>query len=457
MHRNSLRLRERDIGDAEAEDGNEVPKLKTGKKGAAAVSDVSIQTASQFICNPGRWAYLHMLLLLSVILELLTAWFESCPCHPSKVFELHGASWARRYRAFITQVRSVSHGRGRQQNKPCPMNGRRAPEVAAGVHWVLVTKWFQQGHAQLLMVLLRVENHARDIILGDWVAGKVKIIELLENTFAYAKVIPFKLAILTYPDQQAARHGYRECMQQFQSIVARTTQADLAPEHHRWSTKLCHPASPLHALGLRFLDGEDINSERLRPFKAAATPLKFLLMTERSAERNHALAGMAILKASRHHEAYFSLGLRSSEIDAVVDEHTALVELGKCCAEVRDPTELANHFGLNRHPGFVDAIDAGAPKQKLLEVLRPIIYRCDTESQQDVLADATVIVETERKRRKRVHEANLPTTITGATEAGDKHPTEKFLRKIAIDHIRSHCAVGSFFFFRCCVYEDCPG
>ena len=147
---------------------------------------------------------------------------------------------------------------------------------------------------------------------------------------------------------------------------------------------------------------------------------------------------MKILRAPRHHEAYFSLGLRSEEIEQLIDDDDpdTIVNLGSHCNSVRTAEQLINCFGINEHPVLVAArAEVGVKNQKLMELARPIIYRCDIASQQHALTTAGETIGSEKKRRKKIEEA------AAAAHANlEGEPIEMLLRAEAQHHIRSHRA-----------------
>ena len=441
-----------DIGDAGAGDreaeiagegGDEAVGASAsgvGKKGSANVSDADIKTASQFVTSAARWAYLEMLLLLSVVLEKFTAWFESCPCHPSRLLDMSGESWGRRYRAFISQIRSVAHGVGGPL-KPCPMLGRQAWRVAKGEHWVILRSWFSQARARLLGIVARVRSTVyQNLILGDFDCGSLKVTEVLRLRLSYTDVLPFQLAILNDPDQTSARSGYRRCLQMFAGGGATLLSDD--PEHHRLTIRFCHPGSILYDLGVLFLSGGCLKSQQLQKFRQAAVEaFYFLMMVERSAERNHSLAQMAVAISHNHTEAYFSLGCRRLEIEAIVDDDDGehgLVQLSECCSLVRDPSVLAREMRLASHPDVLQGVADGVKAQKLMEILRPIVYRADVFSQQITHTDAVQTIKKSNKaREKRTRKEPKADGISTSTS------TDSMMRSAATEHLRKALSPGA--------------
>ena len=105
--------------------------LKRQQRQIRCVEDSSDQILNDAVCFESlpHWAFCKMVLLVNVVVGQLEAFIQSCPCHPSREVnqqDLAGHSWHRRHKAFISEMRSIN------EVAPCPMDGRRAPECAAG-------------------------------------------------------------------------------------------------------------------------------------------------------------------------------------------------------------------------------------------------------------------------------------------------------------------------------------
>lgn len=103
----------------------------------AKIDTFKFEDMHSFVTNPACWTYLHIILMLSQVLRVAEAWFDSCPCHPNHA--LSGASYFRRQSDFRKEVFLGEEGK---QDMPCPMKGRRAPELARGVFHGLLEQWF---------------------------------------------------------------------------------------------------------------------------------------------------------------------------------------------------------------------------------------------------------------------------------------------------------------------------
>ena len=150
--------------------------------------------------------------------------------------------------------------------------------------------------------------------------------------------------------------------------------------HHRWTIKFCSSSSKLYPLCLRFLNGDSLDT--LPELKTAIAPMKFVILIEASAERNHHVGSHGVALRHRHTESFFSLVLRMPFIQRQLDADPDFVtRLAEACGEVRDSKQLACRLGLISHPRVVAALTQQISNRALARLLRPMVYRCDAESQ----------------------------------------------------------------------------
>jgi hypothetical protein len=166
----------------------------------------------------------------------------------------------------------------------------------------------------------------------------------------------------------------------------------------------------LHPLCLRFIHGESLTESPV--LRDHLIPLKFVILIEASAERNHAVAQHGIALRRHHTEPFFSLAVRMPFILAKIEEDDSFVkELADCCSEVRNPTQMAECFGFSQHPAVVHAISAGASKRELQVALRPVVYRCDIQSQ---FAQLGNVAQAMRQRSKLAEAPRIQSPVAGA-------------------------------------------
>ena len=299
--------------------------------------------------------------------------------------------------------------------------------------------WFVDGEQNLLMLCANLPNQAHcGFVVGDWHSGRMKLVELLKRRLGYTDIIPFKLAGIAHPDSETGKKVARECLQQFAS--GEGTMAAEIPVHHRLSMKFLHRDSHLYPLLLRFINGADtLWDVELRDLWFALAPFKFVRMVEQSVERIHALGKMNIKRAPNHTEAYWSLGLRMSELEQQLNVNPMCInELGKCCELVATPFKLASLFRLLAKSSVREAIEENVPPQKLMEILRPMVYRCDDNSQMACLSS---IAQHTTQSRKALATQLRPSTSppTGSS------PLSQLLHGYATSHFRAQCFGGHFF------------
>jgi hypothetical protein len=101
------------------------------------------------------WAYAEFLLMLCGFAEHLAAWSEGCACHPTKNTEADGLSYFRR-QTLIRKQTGLKH--------PCPMMGRRAPELANGMLEKVVQSASQTYFCFLLQISAQCSEQDRGAV-----------------------------------------------------------------------------------------------------------------------------------------------------------------------------------------------------------------------------------------------------------------------------------------------------
>jgi hypothetical protein len=403
-------------------------------QGGDGVSTKDIETMHKFVTSSLHWSYLRMLLCLAKILDLISAFLQSCPCHSTKLMQIANESWHMRFRAFTESMKD-------HLKRPCPMKGRRAPELAAGKLHALIESWLTRGFGEVMQLAQCLPANERTHIVEDWRAGRGRIEFALRFKFAFTQTIPFLLCSMCLPDENTARDTMRQALQQY--AQGQGNNASENPQHHRWSLRFLQQGSRLHDLLLQWLGGTSMTDPAVEDLRLASLPLKFLPLCEHSIERNHAVAKMFISKAKHHAEAYFSLGLRWKELEDRLDhpDHGGdfLIELGALCKDIRAADHMAAALGMTHHPVYLQAIaELGAgdslnhARQKL-QFLRPIIYRCDIASQYKNLSDGAKELREFQLQRSAVPRRPVLLPVLDA-----------ILTKYASEHLQSN-GIGPFY------------
>ena len=133
-----------------------VGQAKDASDGPRRVTAQYIRTVDAAISSRRFWAYAQMLSVLSGFLADLTGWCEGCWCHQQ---EHSLGSYHMRRRAICFD---------RQSPSTCPMKGRRAPELAAGVLPQMIDD-LANGSVTLLSELTHgLNDKDRTDVFSDW-------------------------------------------------------------------------------------------------------------------------------------------------------------------------------------------------------------------------------------------------------------------------------------------------
>ena len=228
--------------------------------------------------------YADLILTLEDVTLSFATWAEDCPCHGRLLQHCRAEKQARslvghgsavgRYHVF--KAYGAGHAR-------CPMQGKRAPELAAdglldvfGQVWSLHASLFlsaPSGSMPLSPADLRV-------ISEDLEAGKVHMQLLLQAKLDYWSRLPWHLCTLAHKSEPTARDHARLCVQMFERDPREAA-------HHRITWLWLAPSSPLRYQVDLFIAG----AERLSldsSFTRKVAELRFVPLVESVIEQRHA-------------------------------------------------------------------------------------------------------------------------------------------------------------------------
>lgn len=114
------KLRYRGEARRDGDDDDDADSPAAGRAGQDAGGGVNIEDADKAVNSNLFWGWLQMAGVLVKVVTHVEGWFMSCPCHSRTV----GATWSQRVRHFSERL-NIDEG-------PCPMVGRRLPELACG-------------------------------------------------------------------------------------------------------------------------------------------------------------------------------------------------------------------------------------------------------------------------------------------------------------------------------------
>eukprot|EP00959_Pyramimonas_sp_CCMP1952_P436602 9142545-Pyramimonas_sp.AAC.1 len=155
----------------------------------------------------------------------LSDWSEGCSCHSPLIDEnkdyLGRLTWAKRRRI-------VAQSFGDDRDSPCPMKGKRFPELVAGELENVCNELADSSWLHLLTdVNVYLSPDQWNIVQQDFTIAKLYMKSCLDVKFDWLKRLPRSLAVLAHPDADLARRRAR-------AIAAEYDAADPAAQafHH---------------------------------------------------------------------------------------------------------------------------------------------------------------------------------------------------------------------------------
>ena len=201
-----------------------------------------------------------MLMGLGDVLVYMEAWFKACPCHSTLALGVRGETYHRRRKALADEL--LAHTVCPRPHAGCPMQSCKAPNAAAGEHWVLMDQSFATCQQQVFIRSASITDlDEKGMVLDDFRVGRGTLTENLRHKLSFIGMIPFKIAVIAHRDEFVAREGIRECFKQFAG-AAPTAVAE-RPVHNRLSIKYLAASSGLHEQMLMFLGGVERRDPRL--------------------------------------------------------------------------------------------------------------------------------------------------------------------------------------------------
>ena len=384
-----------------------------------------------------------MLLGLQSIIDGIMWWAEGCPCHSERQCAaqhhqlpagLGVSSWVRRGREARIFTRELGPRAAARTSWPhCPMNGKRAPELAAGALDAVLEELRWQSEAAILEVAGHTGAEPEDVqrVMQDWGAGRTLIQATLQIKMRFWTLIPWRLAALLAPDVAAARAAAAQALAQY----------DQDPEearHHRVSNEVLGHSSAFRADVVRCAVGEAM------PVALAGrlSVMRFMPIVERTIEQKHALVSLALGRRRRSPTAV-SLANRLVEFEARLKEDPALLNsVAKALDSVRSSRQVIQQCGFSAHPDAVQLMACGhGAKHKLHKLATALFYHAH-ESQ-------TYQAHPENRQRQHLQKRSLDRQRLRAAKrrrqaAGDPGPPPDVVREFflhtAAQHLLAECS-----------------
>ena len=331
------------------------------KDGDSKAGPLDLASITKAVRDPWFWGYSTMLLAIQSILDRLRAWGEACPCH---------CVVDRRQHARQQAFKVALEGLPPTMWKHCPMHGKRAPEMAAGIVEETLREAGQAEEVALLVALAGVDDHQRHGVLADWEAGLGHLGTTLQLKLRFWHLIPWHLMGMAHADQQVGRRCAAECVAQY----------DACPNpsrHHRVSVAFLDSGGDLRDQIMAFIGGGDLQA--LPQLQAKVLEFKYVPIVERTIEEKHSHVSRALGRKVRHHPVEVSLANRMREFEA------------RARASPDFPSAIAGHMdrlknavgvcvdcGFQSHPSIQPLLARHARPDDFTAPATDLFYHCDT-------------------------------------------------------------------------------
>ena len=366
------------------------------------VADVREVTAA--IRDDGFWLYACMSQHLQSTIEQVGWWARGCPCH-SDPLSKHGsaadpeklAAW--RYRREQRFARILSQFPHKTQFKRCPMEGKRAPELACGRLDAVLEKAFQAEGKVILERLHGISEGERDRVLRDWSNAQAHFAQILDVKLGHWTCLPWLLAGLAHHSPCKAREAARACIDLYD-------QRPDPGEHHRVSIAFLNPGSQLRADIEQFARGALLSSLSGTSVVWILS-LKFIPVCEAIIEGAHGMVHQGLRGGKKRKRSAVTVSLASGrfrEFEARLQEEPRMFEeMSRHFARVRNAKDHAQVFRFMNHPRLQPLWQSGrAHHTEYVAAVTDVMYHLDPADQYRNVQAARVAQIAHDKRQRRL-------------------------------------------------------
>ncbi len=385
----------------------------------------NLKMATETLASPFFVGYCDMVLELHEFSFHMTCWMESCPCHQAK-----GDYSSSRKR----QQKDRRHDLG---DRPCPLAGCRAPELAAGAAESFLGSL---ACVSSLTVAAKWRHTVTDqqctFLLDEFERGRAYAQLVCKVKFQFWQKLPWKLVGISHHDENVARRCCREAFESYHGSVSPELHHPLTrmlledidggSGQRSWAAELkefAHGKLPFSGLGL--------NLRR----KIAA--LAFIPCVERAIEAKHRRVSAHLAKLTRHSASRVSLAIRGPQLWHSLDEnlaiHSRFVQLFQVA---RDPIAVALALGFGSHPDIASLLSQRPRPRRavIMRATRALVYRCDSASQFQNLTTQGSANEKEHKLEDALHAKNI--RVHGKKSCARQPPLLGLIGRSVFDHLR---------------------
>ena len=328
--------------------------------------------------DPKFWAYCDMVRIVHAAVDELAGWSEGCVCHPPWV-------WQKESKARRQKLLAAPQG--------CPMQGRRAPELACGAWRTFIDKLFAKSVWQLTVA------HQRQLPAADW----LELVADFEHAKACAQTVlriklncwsklPWLLCGLAHHDTLLAAAAAKKSLQSYDS-----TKQELQHLHHPLSIAMLSSDFQCRCLVDCLAKGVPL-SNLPSSFQVLVNSFKFIPIAEREIEAKHKDVKRALGRLTRHSAPRVSLAIREKLFLEWTRDDTKIALMGQAVEAARQVQQLPAMLGLAGHPDLLRCCSVRETRKALTKVM----YRCDLPSQYYDLTKASRLDEAIKAKEKQV-------------------------------------------------------
>ena len=342
-----------------------------------------------------------MVIQLCSVLENLSHWCESCPCHFDLLENEQGFHAGNRKRKRGNRDLSMPTIPELYKSKSfaCPMRGKRLPELVGDGLTMVATNTASKGIMNLFVAhRSKLTENEWSLLLADFEKGK-EVLELeMRLKLDFCKRLPWVLALLAHEDTAFARRELRPILSEYDQ-----QPAALRNHHHPVTKKALEHGSPLRAEIDCFLSGTNIH--KLPQLQFFAGCFRFVQITERYLEASHSIVKRKVPPNSAGPMVSLSRRLFRFASDVSIDP-SVLKDVASHFDQARTLKGLPTRLGLSLHPKLMGLVVQKRSNWQIVKELNKILYRIDLESQfldvSDALTKHTKETEKEKTQAKKL-------------------------------------------------------
>ena len=350
-----------------------------GEDAVSSDSPFSASSLTNVLRDPALPFLMQMVVAIDGLAVNLGSWAEGCACHEELLTSCKSDHHRRRKLARLlrkdTDDVPVVGGM-------CKMQGKRAPELAAGRLQATIADMFEAAQAEFLLTIHGAATGELAVRAAvDFHSARSHIESTLQHKLAFWQRLPWRLCALALPSEEEGREHAQHCMVTFDA----TTTGALMEEHltqHRLSQKFLSRTGSLRPLLERWVAGEALQS--LPTLQREVNKLMLVPVVERVIESrgSHVRAAWS---TPRHSGVTASLALRLAEEQRrwAVDR-THFLDFQQTWKEARRLSSVPFLVGLQDHPIVQELLSdprRRSARSAWMTCLSRILYHADIDAQ----------------------------------------------------------------------------